>query len=136
MSELIRALDVSYQCLTLELNESQRCLGDMTAELENLRNRHSYPSIETRAPLLFTPMDLLPKIYLHPVIRGERHPILPQRNHYIPPSELREAMGELGNLTHPKAPGDIGHPIFYNLPAFPRCCFARFLYHHEGGGYS
>ena len=108
----------------------------MTIELENLHNRHSCPSIETGAPLIFTPIDLLIEIYLHPVIRGERHPILPQRNHYIPPSELREAMGELGNLTHPKAPGDIGHPIFYNLTTFPHCCFARFSYHHDGGGYA
>ena len=108
----------------------------MTVELENLHNRHSYPSIETRAPHIFTPIDLLPEIYLHPIIRGERYPILPSRNHYAPLSELREAMEEPGNLTHPKAPGDIGHPIFYNLTTFPHCCFARFSYHHDGGGYA
>ena len=45
-------------------------------------------------------------------------------------------MGEPGNLTHPEAPGDTGHPIFYNLHGFPRRCFACFPYHHEGGGYA
>ena len=68
MSELIRALDVSYRCLTSELNESQRCLGGMTTKLENLLNRHSYPSIETGTPHVFTPTDLLPEIYLHLVV--------------------------------------------------------------------
>ena len=136
MSELIRALDVSYWCLTSELNESQRRLGDMTIEFENLHNRHSYPSIETTTPYAFTPTDLLLEIYLHLAIRGEHYPILPSRNRYAPLSELRGTMGEPGNLTHPKTPGDTSHPIFYNLPAFPRCCFVRFLYHHEGGGYS
>ena len=65
----------------------------MTAELENLHNHHSYLSIEIGAPLLFTPTDLLPEIYLHLVIRGERYPIFPPRNRYEPPSELRQAMG-------------------------------------------
>ena len=87
MSELIRAQDVSYRCLTSELNETRKCLGDMTAELEHLRNRHSYPSIETRAPFVFTPTDLLPKIDLHPVLRGERYPIIPSRNRYASPSD-------------------------------------------------
>ena len=31
----------------------------MTTDLENLRNRHSYTSIETGAPLVFTPSDLV-----------------------------------------------------------------------------
>jgi len=86
--------------------------------------------------MFLPPTDLLPKIYLHPVIRGERYPILPSRNRYAPPSELREAMGEPENLTHPEAPGYTGHSIFYNLLAFPRRRFALFPYHHEGGGYS
>ena len=127
MSELIRALDVSYRCLTSELNESRRHLGDMIVELENLRNRPSYPSIEIATPYAFTPTDLLPEIYLHPVIRGERYPILPSRNRYAPPSELREAMGEPGNHTHPEAPGDTDHPIFYNLPSFPVIILHVFL---------
>jgi len=108
----------------------------MTVELENLHNHHSYPSIEIGAPHVFTPTDLLLEIYLHPVILGERYPILPSRNRYAPPSELREAMEEPGNLTHPKAPGDTGHPIIYYLPAFPRRCFACYPYDHEGGRYS
>ena len=49
----------------------------MTTDLENLRNRHSYTSIETGAPLVFTPADLLLEIHLHPIIRGARHTILP-----------------------------------------------------------
>ena len=76
--------------------------------------------------MFLPPTDLLPKIYLHPVIRGERYPILPSRNRYAPPSELREAMGEPENLTHPEAPGYTGHSIFYNLLAFPRRRFAHF----------
>jgi len=107
----------------------------MTTKLENLLNRHSYPSIETGAPHVFTPIDHLPETYLHPIIRGERYPIIPLRNRYAPPSELRGTMGETGNLTYPEAPGDTDHPIFYNLPAFPCRCFAHFLYLHEGGGY-
>ena len=83
------------------------------SDLENLRNRHSYPSRES----------------------GERFTTLTQHNRYTPQDELREAMGELGNLTHPEALGDTGHPIFYNLLVFPRRHFACFLYHHEGGGY-
>ena len=71
----------------------------MTVELENLRNHHSYPSVETGAPHVFTPTDLLPEIYLHLVIRGECYPILPSRNHYAPLSELREAMG-VGDPPH------------------------------------
>jgi len=135
MSELIRALDVSYWCLTLELNKSQRRLGDMIIELENLHNHPSYPSIEIATPYAFTPTDLLLEIYLHLAIRGEHYPIIPLRNRYAPPSELRGTMGETGNLTYLEAPGDTDHPIFYNLPAFPCCCFAHFPYLHEGGGY-
>ena len=108
----------------------------MIVELENLRNRPSYPSIEIATPFAFTLIDLLLEIYLHLVIRGERYPILPSCNRYAPPSELREAMGEPGNLTHPEAPGDTGHPIIYYLPAFPRRCFACYPYDHEGGRYS
>jgi len=77
MSELTRSLDVMYQCYALELNISHRRLGELIAELENLCARHSYPSIQTGAPLAFLAADLLPKIHLHLVIRGERHEILP-----------------------------------------------------------
>ena len=108
----------------------------MTIELGNLHNRHSYPSIETTTPYAFTPTDLLLEIYLHPAIRGEHYPILPSHNRYAPLSELREAIGEPVNLTHPKALGDTSHPTFYYLPAFPCHHFACFPYHHEGGGYS
>jgi hypothetical protein len=55
MSELIRAMDVSYRCLSLELNKVPRSLGDMTGELENIRNRHSYPSFESKAPFYLYP---------------------------------------------------------------------------------
>ena len=86
--------------------------------------------------MFFTPIDILLEIYLHLVIRGERYPIFPPRNRYAPPSELRQAMGEPGNLTHPKASGDTSHPTFYYLPAFPRRRFARYPYDHERGGYA
>jgi hypothetical protein len=137
MSELIRAMDVSYRCLSLELNKVPRSLGDMTGELENIRNRHSYPSFESKAPFIFTPTDLLPMIYLHPVVQGERYPITPARTSCVPPVELRQTMGELRNLSHALAPEDTGHPTFYyGLSAFPYYRFARFSYHHEGGGYT
>ena len=44
-------------------------------------------------------------------------------------------MVEPGNLTHPEASGDTDYPIFYNLPAFLRRCFACYPYDCEGGGY-
>jgi hypothetical protein len=89
MSKLIRAQDVMFQCYASELNISHKRLGELTIELENLRTRHSYPSIETGAPLAFVVTDLLPEIHLHPVIRGECHEILPQHNRHTPQSELR-----------------------------------------------
>lgn len=36
MSELIRAQDVAVHCLSSELDETRRCLGDLTGVLENL----------------------------------------------------------------------------------------------------
>ena len=36
-------------------------------------------------------------------------------------------MGEPGNHTHPEAPGDTDHPIFYNLPSFPVIILHVFL---------
>ena len=84
------------------------------SDLENLCNHHSYPSRES----------------------GEHFTTLPQHNRYTSRDELREAMGEPGNLTRPEAPGDIDQPIFYSLPAFPQRRFSCFLYHHEGRGYA
>jgi hypothetical protein len=120
MSKLIWALDASFLCLASELNESRRCLGDMTGVLENLRHRHSIPYIETGAPFVTVPSDFLPNIYLSPVVSGERYQAVPPCYSYVPPEQLREVMGEPRNLTHLEAPGDIGHPSFYfGLPAFP-----------------
>jgi hypothetical protein len=77
MSELIRAQDVMFRCYASELNISHRHLGELIVELENIRTHHSYPSIETGAPLAFVAADHLLEIHLHLVIRGERHEILP-----------------------------------------------------------
>jgi hypothetical protein len=105
----------------------------MTGELENIRNCHSYSSVESRAPFIFTPIDLLPMIYLHLVIQGERYPITPARTSCVPPVELRQAMGEPRNLSHPLASEDTGHSTFYyGLSIFHRRRFVRFPYHHEG----
>lgn len=85
MSKLIWALDASFLCLNSELKDIRRCLGDMTGELENICNRHSYPRVETGAPLITFPIDLLPNIYLNPVVQGEWYPVVPPRHRYVPP---------------------------------------------------